>query len=272
MIVNLKKEKEKIDTSGFSYTASSSSIHQRRNFFPSCVDNFFDEPDLIREFALSLDMKPSEDGSWPGLRSKSLHEIDNELHQNIFLKILSVYYDLKYADISWGSGRAFFQSIPKYKGSDSINKGWIHMDNSDELAGLVYLTPNANPDSGTSLFKLKDEFKETYVPFARSPDKHNFYTDRKITDKNYIKSLEKHNNQFVETVRFQNVYNRLITYDANELHKANSFECDQSRLTLVFFIRDIKNDNIKRSPLNRVQDKFNFDSQFEKQINNYKGE
>ena len=100
------------------------------------------------------------------------------------------------------------------------------MDNSDELAGLVYLTPNANPDSGTSL----------------------------------------------ETVRFQNLYNRLITYDANELHKANSFECDQSRLTLVFFIRDIKNDNIKRSPLNRVQDKFNFDSQFEKQINNYKGE
>ena len=99
--------------------------------------------------------------------------------------------------------------------------------------------------TGTSLFKLKDEFKETYVPFARSPDKHTFYTDRKITDKDYIKSLEKHNNQFVETVRFQNLYNRLITYDANELHKANSFECDQSRLTLVFFIRDIKNVHVK---------------------------
>ena len=269
MIINLKNEKEKIE-SGFKYTSSERPSYQEKNFYPSCVDNFFDNPDLIREFALSLEMKPSEDGSWPGLRSKSLHEIDNEFHVNIFLKILSVYYDLKYADISWETGKAFFQSIPKYKGSDSINKGWIHMDNGDELAGLVYLTPDANPDSGTSLFKLKDEFKDTYVPFARAPDKHTFYTNRKITDEDYLKSLEKWNNQFQETVRFQNLYNRLITYDANELHKANGFDSEKNRLTLVVFMRGVKNDNTKRSPLKRVQDKFNFDSQLKKQINNYK--
>lgn len=270
MIVSLKNEKEKKD-SGFTYKATDKPKFQKRNFFPSCVDNFFDNPDLIREFALSLEMNPSQDGSWPGLRSKSLHEINNEFHQSILLKILSIYYDLKYADISWGSGKAFFQSIPKYKGSDSINKGWVHMDNGDELAGLIYLTPDANPDSGTSLFKIKDEFKETYVPFARSPDKHNFYTDRKISDKNYINSLEKHNNQFQETVRFQNLYNRLISYDANELHKANGFDSEKNRLTLVVFIKDIKNDHMKRSPMKRIQDKFNFDSQLEKQINNYEG-
>ena len=268
MIVNLKKETD----SGFSYKATQTPKFEKINFFPSCVDNFFDNPDLIREFALSLDMKPSIDGSWAGFRSKSLHEIDNEFHVNIFLKVLSVYYDLKYADISWETGKAFFQSIPKYKGLDSINKGWVHMDSNDELAGLIYLTPNANPDSGTSLCRIKDEFKQTYVPYARTPDKHNFYRNRKISDKDYIKSLEKHNNQFQETVRFQNVYNRLITYDANQLHKANGFDSEKDRLTLVFFMNGVRNENMKRPPLSRVQDKFNFDSQFEKQINNYKGE
>ena len=51
------------------------------------------------------------------------------------------------------------------------------------------------------------------------------------------------NDKFYETVRFQNIYNRLIIYDAQEYHRANNFDVgDSDRLTLVFFIGGINSD------------------------------
>ena len=44
---------------------------------------------------------------------------------------------------------------------------------------------------------------------------------------------------FIEKTRFANIYNRMIMYDANEFHRANSFYSGDEknpRLTLAFFI------------------------------------
>ena len=41
-----------------------------------CQDDFFDNPDEIREYALSLDYKSDENGHWPGVRTRPLHEIN----------------------------------------------------------------------------------------------------------------------------------------------------------------------------------------------------
>ena len=51
------------------------------NFFPSCVDNFFEDPDKIREFALSLNF--NEDGDYPGYRTKELAKIDQNLYHSM---------------------------------------------------------------------------------------------------------------------------------------------------------------------------------------------
>ena len=43
----------------------------------SCIDNFYDDPDSIRDFALSLDYHyPNEEEFYPGMRTKCLSEID----------------------------------------------------------------------------------------------------------------------------------------------------------------------------------------------------
>ena len=39
-----------------------------------CQDDFFDNPDEIREYALSLDYKSDENGHWPGVRTRPLHK------------------------------------------------------------------------------------------------------------------------------------------------------------------------------------------------------
>ena len=54
-----------------------------------------------------------------------------------------------------------FTEIPRYAKDkyDVRNKGWIHQDvdilGNDDLAGLIYLTPDIDPDSGTILYNLK---------------------------------------------------------------------------------------------------------------------
>ena len=40
------------------------------------VDNFYEEPDQVRDYALSLEYFKGDRGSWPGVRTKLFHEFD----------------------------------------------------------------------------------------------------------------------------------------------------------------------------------------------------
>ena len=69
-------------------------------------------------------------------------------------------------------------------------------------------------------------------------------------DKNYESEMLNHNQHFIETVRFNNVYNRLISFDGQTYHGANNFFTDKEpRLTQVFFVRSIKSKS--KPPLQR---------------------
>ena len=43
----------------------------------SCVDDFYEDPDSIREYALSLDYKKQK-GNYPGVRTKDLSSINKD--------------------------------------------------------------------------------------------------------------------------------------------------------------------------------------------------
>jgi len=265
--------------SGFSYKPSLDDESNIKKFFPVCVDDFFDDPDLIREFALSLPMQPDPKGAWPGARTDFLHNIDSEFFQSIMLKCLSAYYDLKYSNISWDDSKVSFQLIPPWDGKkdDPTNVGWIHKDLGDDLAGIIYLTPNADPDSGTSLFNLKPEWENLHLDYNRQPAKHMWQLGDKISKEEYIKELETHNNKFYEKTRFQNIYNRLVMYDSSEYHRANNFFTGTNdRLTLVFFLSGVRAGSTEsrssRYPQTRVVDPHNFDDRLRSRINSLKEE
>ena len=49
------------------------------------------------------------------------------------------------------------------------------------------------------------------------------------------------NKNFLESLRFNNIYNRLVTYSGKDYHKCNSFYSGKNeRLTLVFFVKKIQ--------------------------------
>ena len=215
----------------------------KKKFFSVCIDDFFLNPDEIREWGLSLDKGPSHDGAWPGVRSDELYKINDVVNRHIIFKILSAYFDMSYVSFSWTHSNAYFQQIPKM----SVNEGWVHKDTSADkgdldLAGLIYLTPDADPNGGTSLMRVKSEYKNKILN-KNMPIKHLYYTGNQISDEDVTAALKRNNDKFYETVRFQNIYNRLIIYDAQEYHRANNFDVgDSDRLTLVFFIGGINSD------------------------------
>jgi len=255
------------ENGGFDYKSPIENKKNYKKFFPACVDGFFKNPELIRKFGLSLNKKSDNSGKWPGVRSKPLHQIDDGLNNYILLKIFSVYFDLNYHNVSWKNSVCYFQEIKKYskKKNDLKNIGWIHQDNDEHLAGIIYLNPNAPLDTGTSLYNLKEEEEKTYVSFEKQLEKEKFYSGKKISNDEYNLSLMKHNNRFYEKTKFNNVFNRLVVYDASEFHKANNFYIEnENRLTLVFFVKNITLDS--NWPCQKIKDEKNFDNHIENLI------
>lgn len=219
------------------------------NYYSTIRDNFFSNPDLIRDYALSLDMKSDNSGRWPGVRSKVLHEINKDLNDYIVAKILSCYYDFDKYAVNWDDSMCHFQLINKV--DDAMNQGWVHSDGcSCDVASIVYLNKNPNPDAGTSLYELLDLTKGEDLGdnLLKMSEKIKFYRGENVSKLNFTNQLTEYNNNFQETVRIQNVYNRCITY-GRVYHRANSFNMnnEEPRLTLVSFIRGIHSEETKPS-------------------------
>jgi hypothetical protein len=219
--------------------------------FPSfCIDNFYPNPDIIREFALSQKFTDSVNGKWPGKRTEELQLLDENLFDAFCSKLLSIFYDYNKAKVSWKIETSF-QLIPPFSSikTDIKNTGWIHSDGvSGIFAGVIYLSKDAELTTGTSIFRLKNTEDLNEILARTVTAKNEFYA--KGIDNNYDEELLKHNESFEETIRYNNVYNRLVAWHGEDWHGVNSFHNSmESRLTQVFFVSEITSDS--NSPLTR---------------------
>ena len=216
-----------------------------RSFPIVCVDDFYSDPDSIRQWALTLDYEPCPVGTWPGKRSKTLHEVDPVFFDLFCHKLFSVYYDLEQANIQWRV-KTQFQLIESFD-NDPLSKkntGWTHYDRPHVFGGLIYLTPGIDRNCGTSMYKQTHENNDFH---AAMDAKCHFYKEGR--DCNYDKKMTDHNSHFIETAEYKNIYNRMISFDGDTAHKANSFYTAVPRLTQVFFIEEM--DSLTRPPLER---------------------
>ena len=152
-------------------------------FFPTTVvDNFFDNPDVVRDYALQQTYETNRPGVINGLRSKPLTQINPKLQEEVREKVLTLFYDMDRDHLETDIRSYFHKNIPYHKGD---NMGWIHQDlPTSIIAGLVYLTPNPDPESGTSIFrKIKNVDQDT---FKKAHDIKNVYIVMHILFMNQI--------------------------------------------------------------------------------------
>ena len=209
-------------------------------YFPTiCVDNFFEYPDQVRNFALMQKYETSSN-TYAGVRSDELAVLNKDLFDAFCHKVLTLFNTED--EIVSLKMSARFQKIPRISTRPELNTGWVHDDGENIFAGLVYLNPTPNPDSGTSLYMLKEGEKD--YSKENTLIKRDLY-GKKLTDEQVaVDAITSHNSSFVETARFNNVYNRLVCYDASVYHKANSYDNDEDRLTLVFFLQEYEANSV----------------------------
>lgn len=218
------------------------------NYYPvTVIDNFYENPQAIRDFALKQDFVFRHEIAenipvYPGSRTKDLLELDEILYHKICEKFTSVFHNFKHDLIRWSISTSF-QSV-----TEDFEYGIIHQDHDTVFAGVLFLTPNAPLNSGTSLFKENSSFnQENYIKSLKEND------DR---FKNNLKINSDYHNMFDEIVRVNNVYNSLIIYEGQHHHAANHFfgkTRETSRLTQVFFVKRVDAKAGTTFPLSRTK-------------------
>lgn len=196
------------------------------------VNNFLPYPNVVRSWALSNEFVDAKEfskrisvhTSWPGLRSQHVMELDSAYANNILSQISDIArHNFLRNEASNISIRSFFQ-VCREEDGDS----WIHQDNDVDVAGILYLSPDAPISSGTTLYKCND-----YNAWASLPI-------NQMMQINRVEQKELHDNLFSAVDVIGNVYNRLVMYKGDIFHKSNDYfgsTMQDSRLTQVFFLK-----------------------------------
>lgn len=218
------------------------------NLYPvTIIENFYENPDQIRKFALAQKFTyckelPHIDYVYPGCRTQDLSNLDKVLFDKICTKLVSVFHNAEHDMMRWLITTSF-QSV-----TDKYGQGVIHTDNNTVFAGVLYLTPNALLNGGTSLFRKNNSFNEAKYQRALVENDVRFKAGEIIMDNSY-------HSMFDEIVRVNNVYNTLIIYEGRHFHAANDFfgkTLKDSRLAQVFFVSKIDAQKQSVFPMSRV--------------------
>jgi hypothetical protein len=188
------------------------------------VDNFYQDPLSVREFALSQDFNVT--GNYPGLRTKSF--LDDELKYYIN-EIVSPHAGnvVYWADEGEDTYTGAFQI------ATSADRTWIHADQTTGWAAVCYLTPDAPVSGGTGLFRHKE------TGMYKSPRDEN--GERVEYDHELMEPL---NNDFQDYTKWEqvdtigNVFNRLVLYRGDIFHASLDYfghDMETGRLFQTFF-------------------------------------
>jgi hypothetical protein len=181
---------------------------QHKNIVPVVllIDNFYEDPDKVRKFALAQDFNVK--GNYPGGRTKSFATIDDKIK---FENIL---------------GRKITYFPGEYNGSFQIvtgtNTSWIHRDKTD-FSVVVFLTPNPPPNGGTILYKHKQSGLER----TSNQDEEKILNDDSYNEDNWHRMD-----------RLGNKYNRAIMFQGRTSHKSDEYfgnDMETGRLFQTFF-------------------------------------
>lgn len=175
------------------------------------VDNFYNNVDDVRQFALSLPFDVT--GNYPGRRTKTY------INDGVKEAIASIIRPHGGNITNWHEVDGLTGS---FQIATAVDRTWIHADTYNTWAGVCYLTPDAPLSSGTGLFRHKETNRRNV---AATEDQSMFqsydYTKWDMVDK------------------IGNIYNRLILYRGDFFHASLDYfgdNIENGRLFQVFFI------------------------------------
>jgi hypothetical protein len=201
------------------------------------VDNFFDNPHEIIKASKNFTFKKDLEGRWPGERSDDISILDNKMFNWINYKIVRLLYPMDHQKMSWKA----IQYFQKVDGNIYNTEGWVHSDSPMEFTVIIYLSNHKN--CGTSLFDKTTFFNSV----SHLKEKQEMYLKKDM--KNGLKNLKKNNEKFEKKLTINSRFNRLVLFDSNQFHAADSFKEEkyenEERFTLITFFSSLNSEDIK---------------------------
>ena len=199
--------------------------------FPTIVmDDFFTNPEKIKDFISRLEFTRDSDGKWPGERTLPLHLINYDFFEYVNKKVLSILYPNNFMDLAF-TAQSYFQKISSKR---HPNPGWIHKDTTEATA-IVYLSKHKN--CGTTLWTNKNFYNSEKTAQIKRD-----FNKKEKHQKDEVEAIKLHNNNFEKNLEINSIYNRIIIFDSKQHHSASNFLEDgvkEDRLTFITFIETI---------------------------------
>lgn len=179
------------------------------------IDNFYKDPNRIREEALKCEFIP-DNRYYKGSRTQAKYTPEGLIEE--FSRILD--HDLEDWDNQPMNG--IFQKTTK---DDPL----VYHSDEQDYAGAIYLTPNAPFDQGTSFWRHK-------VTGCRRPPQHFLEQKKGVTADNVYNDKTLLNPDAWDLVdKVGSVYNRLVIWDAKMIHSATRYGSEERLVQLFFF-------------------------------------
>ena len=202
------------------------------NYPTVVVDDFFETPTLVREWALGLNYLPAakhpSGGYWSGVRATPLlHENDYRFHQKLAQKL-----------IQYIPHASYFEKLVAtfHVCTEDYESGWIHRDDDDYgIGGLIYLNETNPQNCGTILYDVPNN--DDSINYENE-FKSNVTTDDIELRKRLNKMRLDCNKHFTPNTSVEARFNRCIIFDGRKYHSGGDYfgnDITTGRLTLVFF-------------------------------------
>lgn len=181
------------------------------------IDNFYSNPLETRNYILEQEFKIR--GNYPGQRTVSYasEEIKSIIQNWIYP------FGGKITHFPMEKSENNYNGAFQY--TTSRDRSWIHADNWNNWAGVLYLTPNAPVNSGTGLYKFKDGTRFDY--------------EQKLKENNETISNASQDITKWELVdKVGNIFNRLVIFNSKSFHMSMDYfgnDKYSGRLFQVFF-------------------------------------
>lgn len=182
------------------------------------IDDFYENADEVREFALSQDFGVK--GNYPGQRTISFANDEIKEYMNRLIRPFAG----EITSFSTDEYNGAYQYTTQYE------RSWIHSDQTTMWAALVYLTPDAPLSGGTGLFRHKE------TGLVKTPTKPDGSFDMDLMD--YIGMDAQDITKWDMTDRLANRYNRMVMYRGDLFHTSLDYfgtNKENGRLFQTFF-------------------------------------
>jgi hypothetical protein len=176
------------------------------------IDNFYEDPYAVREFAMNQEYEP--DGEGKGYTGRRTYKqffppgMKERFEEIIGEKI-----------VNW-EGHGFNGRFQYNVGGDKL----VYHCDEQKWAGLIYLTPNAPYQAGTRLLG----HKKTRVRFNKEPKIMECFNQESFLDGTPFETVD----------HVGNVFNRLVIYRGGLIHSASEYfgwNMENARLWHMFF-------------------------------------